>query len=299
MKLLVLGAQGQVGWELLRSLQPLGEVLAADRRVADLSKPESLGDFIAAAAPDVIVNAAAYTAVDRAEHESDLAFAVNAFAPEAIARAARRIGALFVHYSTDYVFDGVGNAQRDGRAATAPLNTYGRSKLAGERAVAEAGGDWLVLRTSWVYAARGANFMRTMLRLGAEREKLRIVADQIGAPTPARLLADATSHIVSLAQRERIDGRFESEVLHLCSAGETSWHGFAERIFDEWQTLHGKGSLKVRELEAITSREYPTPAERPRNSRLDCSRVRERYGVTLPDWQVGVGLTVGEVALPA
>lgn len=296
MKLLLLGRGGQVGWELWRSLQPLGQVVACDRSMADLSRPESLAALVESVAPQVIVNAAAYTAVDRAEQERDLAFAVNAEAPGALARAAREVGALLLHYSTDYVFAGSGSAPRDERADTGPLNVYGQSKLEGERAVARAGGDWLVLRTSWVYGARGSNFLRTMLRLGAEREQLRVVCDQIGAPTSARLIADATAQIVRQAQADRAPGRFESEVLHLCAGGETSWHGFAQAIFDGWRERYGSEALKVRDVAAIPSSEYPTPAARPLNSRLDCGRVRERYGVCLPDWRVGVGLVVDEMA---
>ncbi|MCZ2099659.1 MAG: dTDP-4-dehydrorhamnose reductase [Anaerolineae bacterium] len=296
MRLLLLGPDGQVGWELARSLQPLGQVVACDRATADLSRPDSLEAVVGSVAPQVIVNAAAYTAVDRAEEDRAQAVAVNAQAPGVLARAARRVGALLVHYSTDYVFDGSGSAARGERAVTSPLNVYGQSKLDGERAVAQAACDWLVLRTSWVYGARGANFLRTMLRLGAEREQLRVVSDQVGAPTSSRLVADATARIVSAAQHERAAGRFESEVLHLCASGETSWHGLAEAIFDGWRRRRGAGALKARDVVAIPTSEYPTPAARPLNSRLDCARVRERYGVFLPDWRVGLELVLDEVA---
>jgi dTDP-4-dehydrorhamnose reductase len=296
MKILLTGATGQVGWELARSLQPLGEVVACDRRRADLSAPASLAALVESVAPQVIVNAAAYTAVDRAEQEPTLADTINGEASGALAAAARRAGALLVHYSTDYVFDGNGNAPRREEAPVAPINAYGRSKLAGERAIAQAAGDWLVLRTSWVYASRGSNFVRTMLRLGAERESLRVVADQIGAPTSARLIADATAHVVRQALAERAQHRFASEVLHLCTAGETSWHEFAQEIFDGWRALAGADSLKLRELLPIPSSEYPTPAARPLNSRLDCSRLRERFGIHLPDWRVGVRLVLEEIA---
>lgn len=296
MRVLLLGPGGQVGWELARSMQPHGHVVACDRAMADLSRFESLEAMVELVAPEVIVNAAAYTAVDRAEEDRAQAFAVNAEAPGALARAARRAGALLVHYSTDYVFDGSGSAPRDERAVTSPLNVYGQSKLDGERAVAQAACDSLVLRTSWVYGVHGANFLRTMLRLGAEREQLRVVSDQVGAPTSARLIADSTAQIVRQAQYERAAGCFESEVLHLCASGETSWHGFAEVIFDGWRRRRGAEALKVRDVVAIPTNEYPTPVARPMNSRLDCGRVRERYGVFLPDWRVGVGLVLDEVS---
>jgi len=296
MRILLTGATGQVGWELARSLQPLGDVVACDRRRADLSMPATLAGLVETVAPQVVVNAAAYTAVDRAEQESGLAEVINADAPAALAAAARRAGALLVHYSTDYVFDGGATGPRDERAPVAPVNAYGCSKLAGERAIGEAGGDWLVLRTSWVYASRGSNFVKTMLRLGAERESLRVVADQLGAPTSARLIADATAQVVRQALDERAQMRFASEVLHLCAAGETTWHGFAQAIFDGWRSLAGGDALRVREIVPIPSSDYPTPAARPLDSRLDCSRLRERYGLRLPGWQAGLALVLRELA---
>ena len=296
MRILLTGASGQIGWELARSMQPLGEVMACDRRRVDLSAPASLAALVESVRPQVIVNAAAYTAVDRAEQESALADTINGEAPGVLAAAARRAGALFVHYSTDYVFDGSGNAPRREDALVAPINAYGRSKLAGERTIAEAGGDWLVLRTSWIYASRGSNFVTTMLRLGAERESLRVVADQVGAPTSARLVSDATAQIVRQALVERAQGRFASEVLHLCAAGETSRHGFAQAIFGGWRELAGDDSLKVRRLTPIPSSEHPAPAARPLNSRLDCSRLARRYGICLPEWRIGLGLVLEELA---
>ena len=296
MKILVLGSNGQIGWELVRSLQPLGEVVACDRHRADLSDPWTLGALVARLKPGVIVNAAACTAVDQAEQEVDLALTVNAIAPGVLAEAARREEALFVHYSTDYVFDGSGCEPRGESAPPAPVNAYGRSKLAGEERIAAAGGDWLVLRTSWIYAARGQNFMRTMLGLGAERESLRVVDDQVGAPTSARLVADASAQIVCGALGERERHGFRSEVLHLCAAGETSWHGFAAAIFGGWRELVGADSLKLRELVPIPTGEYPTPAARPLNSRLDCTRLAERYGLRLPHWRAGLQLVLEELA---
>jgi dTDP-4-dehydrorhamnose reductase len=285
MKLLVTGANGQVGWELARSLMPLGEVVALDRHACDLARPDTLAALVVALAPDVIVNAAAYTAVDRAEGEEALATTINADAPGELASAARRAGALLVHYSTDYVFDGTKDAPYAEDDPVAPLNAYGRSKLAGERAIAAAGGDHLILRTTWVYAARGSNFVRTMLRLGAEREALRVVADQHGAPTWARNIADATAHIVAQAQRERGAGRFASGVFNLAARDETTWHGFAEAIFAEARVLSCGARLKVTEVTAIAGADYPTPAARPANSRLSTARIEARFGILMPPWR--------------
>jgi dTDP-4-dehydrorhamnose reductase len=289
MRLMVTGAHGQVGFELARSLMPLGEVVALDRHGCDLARPDTLAAVVAGCAPDVIVNAAAYTAVDRAETEEALATTINAAAPAALARAARAAGALLIHYSTDYVFDGTKAGAWHEDDAAAPLNAYGRSKLAGERAIAASGCDHLILRTSWVFAARGANFMRTMLRLGAVRERLAVVADQFGAPTWARNIADATAHIVAGAQRERAARAFAPAVLHLASRGETSWHGFAEAIFETVRARRPDLALRVGTVEAIASAAYPTPAARPRNSRLDCGRLAQRFGITLPHWRDALG----------
>jgi dTDP-4-dehydrorhamnose reductase len=221
-RLVVTGARGQVGFELARSLMPLGEVIALDRSGCDLAQPGSVA-ALRTLAPDVIVNAAAYTAVDRAEDEPATAHRINAEAVAELAEIARECGALLVHFSTDYVFDGSGDSPRNELAEVAPLGVYGRSKLAGERAIVDSGCDHLVFRTSWVFAARGGNFVRSMLRLGAEREQLKVVDDQIGAPTWARNLADATAHAVRQAQAERAAGGFASGLYHLASAGETSW----------------------------------------------------------------------------
>ena len=296
MKLLVLGACGQVGWELARSLLPLGEVVALDRGGCDLSRPETLPDVIARQAPDVIVNAAAYTAVDKAEADEPLATTINGVAPGVLAGLARRSGALLLHYSTDYVFDGSKPAPYVEDDPVAPLNAYGRSKLAGERAIRESGCDHLILRTTWVFAARGGNFVRTMLRLGAERERLRVVADQFGAPTWARNIADATAQIVAGAMRERAVGAFASDTLHLTSAGATSWHGFAEAIFAMARERFPEGSLKVADVEPIPSAAYPTPAARPVNSRLSGERLAQRFGLRLPPWQQALSLCLDELS---
>lgn len=292
----VLGPRGQVGWELMRTLQPLGAVIGLDRSSIDLDHPDSLAEHLAPRSGDVIVNAAAWTAVDAAESHEAQALRINGEAPGALAQIARRAGALLVHYSTDYVFDGNGSLPWRETDSCAPINAYGRTKLAGERAVAATDADWLILRTSWVYASRGGNFVRTMLRLGAERESLSIVADQIGAPTSARLIAEVTAHLIRQSIAERAARRFEPGIFHLSARGETSWHGFAQEIFHRWPVFAGEGSLRVKALEAIPSSAYPTPATRPLNSRLSCDALEGRFGVQLPDWQSGLELVLGELA---
>jgi dTDP-4-dehydrorhamnose reductase len=293
--LLVLGANGQVGYELVRSLMPLGEVVGLTRDECDLSRPDVLIRVVEAHRPDVIVNAAAYTAVDRAESEEGLATRINGEAPGALARAAHSVNALLLHYSTDYVFDGNKDAPWDETDPTSPLNAYGRSKLAGERAIMASGADFIIIRTTWVFAARGANFMRTMLRLGRERDALKVVADQFGAPTWARNIADASAHVIVAAQRERADRRFASEVLHLASRGQTSWHGFATGIFAEFRRQRPDVVLRVQAVEPIPSSEYPTPARRPANSCLDCGRLAGRFGIQLPSWQDALARCLEEV----
>ena len=286
MKLLVTGANGQIGWELRRSLTAIGDVLAIDREACDLSRLRDLPGIVRTAKPDVIVNAAAYTAVDRAEDEEELATLVNGTAVGIIAEEARRLGALLVHYSTDYVFDGAKDSPYAEDDQTNPINAYGRSKLAGERAIGQSGSDYLILRTCWVFAARGHNFLRTILRLAQERDELSVVADQIGTPTWARLIAQATARIVQCTCRERGGADFTSEILHVTAGDSTSWCGFAEAILDQ---AMGRGLLRNRpKLRPISSSEYPLPAARPKNSRLAGARVRERFGITLPDWQPGL-----------
>ncbi len=296
MRLVVTGARGQVGFELARSLQPLGEVIALDRTALDLSAPASLAASIAELRPDVLVNAAAYTAVDRAEQEAELAMRINGEAPGVLARAARDLGALFVHYSTDYVFDGSGTTPWPEDAPTGPLNVYGASKLAGEQAIAAAGGDWLVLRTSWVYSRHGGNFPRTILRLAQERERLTIVADQFGVPTSARFIADATAQIVPRALAERSAGTFTPECMHLVAAGETHWLGVAQAVCDA--ARRRGATLRTTEVSGIPSSAYPTPARRPANSRLSLSRLSARYGIMPPPWQTGIELLMDELIGP-
>ena len=296
MKCLLFGADGQVGWELQRALAPVGEVvisspLAGGAHRADFSRPETLGALVSRIAPDVIVNAAAHTAVDRCEAEPELARAINATAPAALARAAAESGATLVHYSTDYVFDGSGSAPWREDSPTGPLSVYGRTKLEGEEAIRASGCRHLILRTSWVYAARGGNFMRTMLKLAAERETLSVVADQIGAPTGAELLADSTAAMLRrLRQSPELAGTY-----HLVASGECSWHDYATLAI-EFARASGHAIRVAREaVRPIASAAYPTPAARPANSRLDTAKVREAFGLTLPPWQQGVERTLAEI----
>ncbi|ATB60024.1 dTDP-4-dehydrorhamnose reductase [Xanthomonas citri] len=289
MTTLVIGASGQVGTELLRVLAPLGTVVAASRsgqladglscERIDLNELASLDLALNRVRPALVVNAAAYTAVDRAEQERDAAFRANAEAPGVIAQWCARADVPLVHYSTDYVFDGQGTRPYLPDDATAPLGVYGQSKLAGERAVQAAGGRHLIFRTAWVYAAHGHNFLRTMLRVGAERDVLRVVADQIGTPTPAALIADITAH--ALRQPGEPSGLW-----HLTAAGQTTWHGFAEAIFAQ---ARARGLLaRTPRVEAIGTADYPTPAKRPAYSRLDTHSLQDTFGVRLPDWQDGL-----------
>ncbi len=282
-RILLTGATGQVGWELARTLMPLGEVLAPERGQCDLARPESLGAVVDAVRPNVIVNAAAYTLVDKAEQEPDLAMTINAAAPAELAVAARRHGALLVHYSTDYVFDGTKSGPYLEEDPPRPASSYGRSKLAGEEAVRASGADHLILRTSWVFAARGKNFLKTILRLAGEREELRVVADQFGAPTWARLVAEVTALALQQDLTRRKNNRFESGTFHLTAAGETSWHGFASAIVE---AARARGAmLKCRAIAPITTAGYPLPAARPANSRLSCARLAARYGLEMPRWE--------------
>jgi dTDP-4-dehydrorhamnose reductase len=279
MKILLTGCAGQLGRELKRSLACLGEVVACDRRRLDLAQADCLRAAVREIAPTVIVNAAAYTAVDKAEAEPAAAEAINAVAPGILAGEAKRLGALLIHYSTDYVFDGKKATPYAEDDTPTPLSAYGRSKLAGERAIAASGARHLIFRTSWVYGLHGANFMKTMLRLGGERDELRVVADQVGAPTWTRHLADVTALL--LARKELPDGLY-----HLTAAGATSWHGYAEAIFAEAQRTGLIEKSPV--VHRIASADYPLPAPRPANSRLACSRFTQDFGLALPDWRSGL-----------
>lgn len=295
MKIMLIGRNGQVGWELRRSLAVLGQVVACDRETADLSRPETLRSLIARMRPDVVVNAAAYTAVDRAEEEEALANTINADAVGVLAMEARTAGALFVHYSSEYVFDGAKQGAYSEDDTPNPLNAYGRSKLAGERAVNAAGGDWLVFRTSWVYGARGNNFLRTMLRLGTERETLNVVADQFGAPTPARMIADVTAHAIREADRERRLGAFESGIFHLTAGDVTSWHGFASAIIDEARARFPDDAIKTRTVTPILTSAYPTLALRPGNSALNNAKLERRFNIAREPWRVGMGIVLDDM----
>ncbi|EKT4072093.1 dTDP-4-dehydrorhamnose reductase [Stenotrophomonas maltophilia] len=289
MTVLLFGGNGQLGQELLRALAPLGNVAVTTRsgvlpdgracETADFAEPDSLPALLDRLQPSIVVNAAAYTAVDRAEQEVDAAFAANAQAPGVIARWCAAKGVPFVHYSTDYVFDGQGTTPYREDAPTAPLGVYGTSKRDGEDAVRAAGGRHLIFRTAWVYAAHGTNFLRTMLRVGAERDQVRVVDDQIGTPTPAALIADVT--VQALQHPRHLSGTW-----HLTASGQTSWHGFAEAIFAE---ALATGVLpKVPVVEAIPSSAYPTPAQRPAWSVLDNRRLQQDFGIELPEWQDGL-----------
>lgn len=277
--ILLTGTNGQVGWELERTLAPLGEVLACDRAGLDLADSDRIRAVVREARPEIIVNAAAYTAVDKAEAEPELAMAINGTAPGVLAEEAKRTGALLVHYSTDYVFDGAKDTPCTEDDPPNPCNAYGRSKLAGERAIRAAGCRHLILRTSWVYGLRGHNFLRTMLRLAAERDELRVVADQFGAPTWSRMIAEATA--LALASPDPAEGLF-----HLACGGETTWFGFTEAI------LAGTRTQRQREprLVPISASEYPLPAKRPASSRLDCTRLMRETGLRLPHWQTALDL---------
>lgn len=293
MRLLVTGARGQVRLELSRSLLSLGDVVALDHRQCDFSRPERLPNLIRSIKPDVIVNTAAYTAVDKAEREEKLAMTVNGTAVGVIAEESRKAGIVLVHYSTDYVFDGGKQTPYTEEDVPNPINAYGRSKLAGDAAVRQAGGAYVVLRTSWVYAGRGHNFLRTILRLAGERDELRIVDDQIGAPTWTRDIANATAAIVRTVCRERAQGQFASGIFNLAASGATNWHGFAKAILEDATRL---GLLqRVPQLKPIPSEEYPVAAARPKNSRLAGDRISKRFGIALPDWKHGLALCIEEI----
>ena len=297
MKILLLGPDGQVGWELRRALAPLGALHCLRRAstdgslCGDLSQPEALARTVRTLQPDIVVNAAAYTAVDKAESEQALAYVINAESPGRLAEEMASLGGWLVHFSTDYVFDGSGDSPRDESADTAPLNVYGKSKLDGERRIAAAGANHLILRTSWVHAARGGNFARTMLRLAAERDSLNVIDDQVGAPTGADLLADITAH----AMRQAITDAAVSGTYHAAAAGAVSWYGYARHVLD-WARQRGvplkTGSEAV---SPISTRQYPTPAARPLNSRLDTQKLQRTFGLTLPPWQTGVERMLAEV----
>jgi dTDP-4-dehydrorhamnose reductase len=294
MKLLLLGKTGQVGWELQRSLAPLGELVALASAstdfAGDLRHPEQVAQTVLTLRPDVIVNAAAHTAVDKAESEPELARMVNATAPGAIAQAAQQVGALMVHYSTDYVFDGSGERPWQEDDATGPLSVYGRTKLEGEQLIAANCPKHLIFRTSWVYAARGGNFAKTMLRLAKERERLTVIDDQFGAPTGAELLADVTAHAI----RETLRDPAKAGLYHLASAGETTWNGYARFVLEQAEAAGIALKAGPAAVDAVPTSAFPTPAMRPRNSRLSTIKLRSAFGLSLPPWQNGVARMLHE-----
>ena len=291
MNILLLGKNGQVGWELQRSLAVLGRLTALGHDQADFTAPEQVLTHVRRLRPQVIVNAAAHTAVDKAESEPERAHAINAATPGLLAQEAARLGALLVHYSTDYVFDGSGSRPWTEADAPAPLSVYGRTKLEGEQRIAQSGCRHLILRTSWVYAARGGNFAKTMLRLAQERERLTVIDDQWGAPTGADLLADVTAHAIGHLQQRPQDGG----LYHCAAAGETNWYMYAKFVLEHARQAQPAIKIKATEIAPIPTSAYPTPARRPHNSRLDCSKLQATFGLTLPGWEQGVARMLAEI----
>ncbi|MDD2720650.1 MAG: dTDP-4-dehydrorhamnose reductase [Gallionella sp.] len=295
MKILLLGKGGQVGWELQRSLATLGEVVALDfddpDLCADFSNPAGLAETVRKIAPDVIVNAAAHTAVDKAESEAELVRTINAASPGVLAEEARRLDAWLVHYSTDYVFDGSGERPWREDDATGPLSVYGATKLEGEQLIRQSGCKHLIFRTSWVYGALGGNFAKTMLKLAKERDSLKVIDDQIGAPTGADLLADVTAHAIRMAQRQpEISGLY-----HLVAAGETSWHGYASFVLDVARRKGVAIKVAADAIQPVPTSAFPTPAKRPHNSRLNTEKLRNTMSLHLPHWQAGVARMLTEI----
>lgn len=295
MNILLLGKGGQVGWELQRSLSVLGTVTALDfdsqAHCGDFSRPEGIRDTVRTLRPDVIVNAAAHTAVDKAESEPEFARLLNATTPGVLAEEAARLSAWLVHYSTDYVFDGSGTRPWVETDVPAPLSCYGRTKWEGEQLIQQSGCRHLILRTSWVYAARGGNFAKTMLRLAQERDRLTVIDDQWGAPTGADLLADVTAHAVRQLQQRPQDGG----LYHLVAAGETNWYSYAKFVLDHAVKAQAAIKIKATEVAPVPSSAFPTPAVRPHNSRLDTAKLQSTFGIQLPHWQAGVARMLTEI----
>lgn len=301
MKLLVTGCNGQVGWHLQRTLVPMGEVLAIDIEQVDLTDLNAVGKTVRDFAPDVIVNAAAYTAVDKAESEPDLARAINVAAPGKLAEECARTGALMIHYSTDYVYDGNKADPYSEDDATGPLSVYGKTKLAGDQAIIGSGCAFIILRTTWVYDIRGKNFLRTIIRLAKEREELRVVGDQYGAPTWARMLAESTALIVArAAERKATTKEWPRGLFHLTAGGRTSWAGFTRAILEDydemvnWPADTGEfgGELMAKRVVEITTDQYKTAAKRPQNSVLSNARINAEFGIQLPDWRLQLQLAL-------
>ena len=300
MKLLLLGKNGQLGWELQRSLAPLGEIIALDRYsqdfCGDLSNLTGLAATVQAVRPDLIINAAAYTAVDKAESEPELTRTINALAPGVLAQEAQRLGAWLVHYSTDYVFDGSGSQPWLETDIPAPLNVYGQTKLEGEQLIAVHCSRHLIFRTSWVYAARGANFAKTMLRLAQERERLTVIDDQWGAPTGAELLADVTAHaigqVIGWQQQQHTE---PAGIYHLAASGETNWNRYAKHVIAQAERVQSTIKNISKEVGCVPTSAFPTPARRPHNSRLDTGKLQTTFGLCLPAWQQGVNRMLAEI----
>lgn len=295
MNILLFGKGGQVGWELQRSLSVLGTVMALDfdstDYCGDFANPAGVAETVRALRPDVIVNAAAHTAVDKAESEADFARTLNATTPGAIAQEAAKLGAWLVHYSTDYVFDGSGNRPWIETDQPAPLSVYGRTKLEGEQLIAEAGAKHLILRTSWVYAARGGNFAKTMLRLAQERERLTVIDDQWGAPTGADLLADVTAHALRHLHKHPED----AGLYHCVAAGETTWNAYAKYVLARTGIENSAIKIVAKEVAPVPTSAFPTPAVRPHNSRLNTDKLQTTFGLQLPHWQTGVARMLAEI----
>jgi len=295
MKILLLGKNGQVGWELQRSLAPLGELIALEAEsnelCGDFTDLGGLARTVRSVAPDVIVNAAAHTAVDKAESEPQLVRTINALAPGVLAQEAKRANAWLIHYSTDYVFDGSGDKPWLETDPVAPLNVYGATKLESEQLIQQSGCQHLIFRTGWVYGARGANFAKTMLRLARERDSLSVINDQIGAPTGADLLADITAHAIRTAQqRPEVSGLY-----HLVAGGETSWHGYASFVIDFARRAGVVLKVAPEAIKSVPTSAFPTPAKRPHNSRMDTTKLQHTFGLSLPPWQTGVERMLSEV----
>jgi len=299
MKILLFGKGGQVGWELQRSLAPMGELIALDsdssELCGDFTKHAGLADTVRAVRPDVIVNAAAHTAVDKAESEPELARSINALAPQVLAIEAARLGAWLVHYSTDYVFDGSGSTPWVETDPTGPLSVYGRNKLEGETLIAQACPRHLIFRTSWVYAARGGNFAKTMLRLAQERDRLTVIDDQIGAPTGADLLADVTAHAIRQVTEQVDLADTCAGIYHLVASGETSWYEYAKHVLAQAQLVQPAIQMKASQIDPVPTSAFPTPARRPHNSRMSTGKLQHVFGLTPPPWQTGVNRMLAEI----
>ena len=299
MKILLLGKNGQVGWELQRSLAPLGEVTALDRYSTDfwgdLGNLTGLRETVQRLRPTVIVNAAAHTAVDKAESEPELARLINATAPGVLAQEAHQLGAWLVHYSTDYVFDGSGSQPWVETDTPAPLSVYGHTKLEGEQLIAQHCPKHLIFRTSWVYAARGGNFAKTMLRLARERERLTVIDDQWGAPTGAELIADVTAHAIRQVQQRPVGPHDEAGIYHLAASGHASWNSYAKHVLAQAAQAQPAIELVAKEVAPVPTSAFPTPARRPHNSRLNTAKLQATFGLRLPPWQQGVDRMLAEI----